>query len=130
MFYACTMQLNKVGLRSEAERRLEALRTTQSHKHLNNICDSPSSTRERTKKREKQRGGLFKLFTKRKTAAKKGGKERERDAEEENKDSEEGEEGRSEVGQSEDESESFLTASVSMPNIACELSYTNIVVAV
>ena len=114
IIHVCTyiIQLNKIGLKADAERPPELLRCAQSHEHLYGSrvsIDSPPTTPS-----TKKRGGLFNIFKKRKTAGKRQGKgERERGTEGEGGDS-------VEVGGRQEEDKSFLTSSVSMPNIACE----------
>lgn len=116
------LQLNRVGLKSDKETRQELLRSTQSHEHLLDTRapqDSPPVA-EKTKKESKQRGRFFKLLMKKRTMVKsgrKGVKGRRHTGE-----GEEGEGGaRGETEHGEEESQSFLTSSISMPNIACEL---------
>lgn len=110
-----SLQLNRVGLKADKERQRDPLRGAQSQEHLLDTrlsVDTPPLT-PKTKKEGKQRGGFFGRFKR-----KKGGKERVKSTEEEGAGV-----GRDELGGGdEEEGRSFLTTSISMPNIACELA--------
>ena len=116
-------QLDRVGLDSEPQIPGRGggggggpvLRAAQSHNDLfatGISVDSPAtSQRKKVESKEKKRG-LLGLFKRKTVTGRRGRKGKERKEEEEEE--EEGEEG----GRGGDEGPSFLTASVSMPNIA------------
>ena len=93
-----------MGVGSEPEGDGDTLRGAQSHEDLTSQ-DSPATAKRRTVESRERRGlfGLLRSKRKRGRKGRRGKKEEEEEEEERN-----------------DEGPSFLTASISMPNIACE----------
>ena len=113
-------QLDRVGVSSEPEvAGGERLRGAQSHNDLLNAqvsVDSPATSQRRRVESRDKRGGLLGLLKRKTVGGKRGRKGKERREGEEEGEREEGGEG--ERG---GEGPSFLTASMSLPNIAGEL---------
>ena len=118
IYIIISIQINRVGLTTGDLGQQGIMTGSQSQENIFNThisVDSPSVV-QKTKKEGKQcSGGLFSRFKR-----KKGGEERGRSTEE--GEEREGVGKAAETGLGDEEDRSFLTTSISMPNIACEFT--------